>query len=192
MKIYFAGPLFTPYVRSYISAQAQVLREHGIDPFVPHESFLPEITPERVQMLVAQGLVTEDEAARPDFANRVSDLMRYGKVSRDELGLAELTPETVFERDYEGLASADAVVALLDGTQVDDGTACEIGIFYGLMRDDPGKKGIIGFMTDFRGLRRAEHGYGTNLFVWGVLEECGVMLADFDEVIAQLKAWDSP
>ena len=37
MKIYFAGPLFTPYERDYISACARVLREHGIDPFVPHE-----------------------------------------------------------------------------------------------------------------------------------------------------------
>jgi nucleoside 2-deoxyribosyltransferase len=83
------------------------------------------------------------------------------------------------------------VVALLDGTQVDDGTACEIGIFYGLLREDPYKKGIAGFMTDSRGLRRIEHGYGLNLFVLGVIEECGKVFSDFEDVVDQLKAWDA-
>jgi hypothetical protein len=117
--------------------------------------------------------------------------VRTHRVTHEELGLQTLTPEEIFRTDYEGLSTSDVVLALLDGTQVDDGTACEIGIFYGLLREDPSKKGIIGFTTDFRGLRRSDHGYGVNLFVWGVLEECGVMLGDFDAVIEQLRAWDS-
>ena len=46
-------------------------------------------------------------------------------------------------------------------------------------------------MTDSRGLRRVEHSYGLNLFVLGVIEECGRVFNDFDEVISQLKAWDA-
>lgn len=165
MKVYFAGPLFTPYVREYISRQVQVLRSRGIEVFVPHEAFRPLGSP-----------------------HQAGASARAGSPSLD---LSPLTHETIFRTDYAGLASSDAVVALLDGTQVDDGTACEIGIFYGLLRSDATKRGIIGLSTDSRGIRRPQHGYGVNLFVWGVLEECGVMLSDFDEVIAQLEAWDS-
>lgn len=192
MKIYFAGPLFTPYVRTYISQQAEVLRQHGIDPFVPHESFRPVVSAETAQMLVKRGLIDAAQAAGPDLPRLVDELTWDSKVSRAELGLSQLTPEEIFRRDYEGLSSADAVLALLDGSQTDDGTACEIGIFYGLMRQDPGKKGVVGLMTDFRGINRADHGFGTNLFVWGVIEECGVLVGSFEEALAQLKAWDTP
>lgn len=192
MKIYFAGPLFTPYVRDYISRQAKVLREHGIEVFVPHENFRPEISQEKAAELVARGLLEQADLTSSTLPDRVSDLVRQNRVDRQELGLPPMTPKVIFRKDYEGLSTSNAVLAILDGTQVDDGTACEIGIFYGLLRDDPSKKGIIGFTTDSRGLRRADHGYGVNLFVWGVLEECGVMLDDFEAVIEQLKAWDSP
>ncbi len=191
MKIYFAGPLFTPYVRQFISEHAQILREHGIDPFVPHENFWPEITAESAQVLVKKGLLTAEELHDENLPARAAQLLRAGKVSREELGLPKLDADLIFQKDYEGLSTANAVVAILDGTQVDDGTACEIGIFYGLLRDDPSKKGIIGFMTDSRGTRRAKQGFGVNLFVLGVIEECGVILSDFDDVIEQLKAWDS-
>ena len=53
----------------------------------------------------------------------------------------------IFERCREYLDKSDAVVALLDGTQVDDGTAWEIGYFFARRR--PGKP-IIGLRTDFR------------------------------------------
>ncbi len=192
MKIYFAGPLFTPYVRAYISEQAKKLRAHGIDVFVPHESFLPEVSEDVAQMLVDRDLLEPAALSSPDLPRLVDELMWDNKVSREELGLPEITPELIFQQDYEGLSSADALLALLDGTQVDDGTACEIGLFYGLLRADPSKKGIIGLMTDFRGVNRADHGYGTNLFVWGLIEECGVLLSDFDEAVNLLKAWDAP
>lgn len=192
MKIYFAGPLFTPYVRQFISEHAQILREHGIDPFVPHENFWPKITAESAKaLLVEKGLLTAAELHDENLPARVAQLLRVGKVSREELGLPELNADRIFQKDYEGLSAADAVVAILDGTQVDDGTACEIGIFYGLLRNDPSKKGIIGFMTDSRGTSRVDQGFGVNLFVLGVIEECGVILSDFDDVVEQLKAWDS-
>ena len=49
---------------------------------------------------------------------------------------------------------------------VDDGTACEIGIFYALMQSDPAKKGIVGLLTDLRSTLGHE-GHGLNLFVQG-------------------------
>ena len=49
------------------------------------------------------------------------------------------TPEDVFDLDFEALSRSDALLAWLDGPQVDDGTACEIGLFHGLMRQ-PGSR----------------------------------------------------
>ena len=206
MKIYFAGPLFTPYVRQFISEHAQILRENGIEPFVPHESFKPVIAPEIVESLLEQGLLTRDELEGRSVPDLAIELLRKGRLTREQLGLPPRSAEFIFDKDYEGLSNANAVVALLDGTQVDDGTACEIGIFYGLLRDEASqgeasqgevsqgevtKKGIVGFMTDSRGVRQMEHGYGINLFVLGVIEECGMVFNDFDDVLAQLKAWDA-
>ena len=49
----------------------------------------------------------------------------------------------------------------------------------------------IGFLTDFRALRNAENGYGINFFVLGVIEEGGIILDSFDDVVEQLKVWDA-
>jgi nucleoside 2-deoxyribosyltransferase len=190
MKIYFAGPLFTPYVQNFISQHAQVLRDNGIDPFVPHESFNPDVPPEMVESLLQKGLLTRQGLEQRSAPELVVELLRKGKATREELSLPPVTPEFVFDKDMEGVSGANAVVALLDGTQVDDGTACEIGIFYGLMRQDPTKKGIAAFMTDFRGLRRKERGFGLNLFVLGVIEECGQIFDDFGDVVKQLQQWE--
>jgi len=112
MKIYFAGPLFTPYERGYIDECAARLRADGFDVFVPHEH---------------------------------------------ELAQSDTTPEWIFVKDLEGLDAANAVLALLDGPMVDDGTACEIGIFYALQQSDAAKKGVVGLLTDLRGLARGVH-----------------------------------
>ncbi|MBN1261596.1 MAG: nucleoside 2-deoxyribosyltransferase [Anaerolineae bacterium] len=191
MKVYFAGPLFTPYVQHFISEHARILREHGIEVFVPHENFTLHVTSEMIDVVVGMGLLDRTGVESRDVAQHINTLLRKGKVTREQLDLPPVTPEIIFQKDYEGLSTANAVVALLDGAQVDDGTACEIGIFYGLLREDPTKKGVIGFMTDFRGTRKAKHGFGINLFVEGVIEECGRIVDDFDEVVAQLLSWDS-
>src|SRR5256885_16582285 len=106
MRVYFAGPLFPPYERSFIDECAARLRADGIDVFVPHEN----------------ALATGDTSAA-----------------------------TIFAKDWQGLAEADAVVAVLDGPMVDDGTACEIGIFYARMQSHSTKKGIVGLLTDLHG-----------------------------------------
>ena len=143
MRVYFAGPLFTTYERSFIDECVARLRADGIEVFVPHENVL----------------ATGNTAAA-----------------------------TIFEKDWQGLSDADAVVAVLDGPMVDDGTACEIGIFYALMQSDSTKKGIVGLLTDLRGTLRHE-GHGLNLFVLGCIEAAGKVCNSMDEVAAALAAW---
>ena len=143
MRVYFAGPLFTPYERLFIDECAARLRADGIEVFVPHEN---------------------------------------------ALAAADTSPATIFAKDWDGLSNADAVVALLDGPMVDDGTACEIGIFYALMQSDSTKKGIVGLLTDLRGTRGHE-GHGLNLFVLGCIEAAGRVCDSMDDVSAALAAW---
>ena len=143
MRVYLAGPLFTPYERSFIDECVARLRADGIEVFVPHENVL----------------ATGNTAAA-----------------------------TIFAKDWQGLSDADAVVAVLDGPMVDDGTACEIGIFYALMQSDSTKKGILGLLTDLRGTLRHE-GHGLNLFVLGCIEAAGKVCNSMDEVAAALAAW---
>jgi Nucleoside 2-deoxyribosyltransferase len=108
---------------------------------------------------------------------------------------ARLSPPTarqVLAVDCEGLTQANAVVAWVDGPTVDDGTACEIGIFFGLMqRGEPWRKGILGLATDDRLRRRntsLEHG-GLNLFVAGVIEHAGALCWSIEGVKARLLVW---
>jgi hypothetical protein len=143
VRVYFAGPLFTPYERSFIDECAARLRADGIDVFVPHEN---------------------------------------------ALAAGDTSPDTIFAKDWQGLADADAVVAVLDGPMVDDGTACEIGIFYALMQTDPAKKGIVGLLTDLRSTLGHE-GHGLNLFVLGCIQAAGKVCNSMDEVSAALAEW---
>ncbi len=109
-----------------------------------------------------------------------------------EARLEPFTARRVFEFDHDlGLAKAHAVVAWVDGPMIDDGTACEIGIFYGLMQREPWRKGILGLATDDRLRRRnasLEHG-GLNLFVAGVIERAGGLCWSLEEVKERLRAW---
>lgn len=149
MRIYFAGPLFTPYERRFIAECAARIRAAGIEVWVPHE--------------------------------HTADMLVDGR----------LTAASVFEKDYDALAAAHAVVALLDGPMVDDGTACEIGMFYILTRSDPAKKGILGLCTDSR-VARARQEYeakGMNLYLLGAIEDVGAVYDTIDEILAVLLRW---
>jgi nucleoside 2-deoxyribosyltransferase len=141
MKIYFAGPLFTPYERGYIDECAARLRADGFEVFVPHEH---------------------------------------------ELAQSNTTAGWIFAKDMDGLGPANAVLALLDGPMIDDGTACEIGIFYALMQSDPAKKGVVGLLTDLRGSRGESS--GINLFVEGCIEATGgAVVSSFGEALDALR-----
>jgi nucleoside 2-deoxyribosyltransferase len=102
----------------------------------------------------------------------------------------DVTAEAVFAVDAGGVESADAVLAVLDGPSVDDGTACEIGLFYGLRQRDPERKGVVGLLTDLRGERRGE--FATNLFVRGCIDASGgAVVGSLDDALAILNRWCS-
>src|SRR6185437_9166770 len=145
MRVYLAGPMFTPYERTFLGDCAGRLRAEGFDVFVPHE---------------------------------------HGLVGRDA------TAEAVFAVDAGGVESADAVLAVLDGPSVDDGTACEIGLFHGLRQRDPDRKGVVGLLTDLRAERRGD--FALNLFVRGCIEAGGGSVVDsLDDALAILRRWRS-
>ena len=106
--------------------------------------------------------------------------------------LADVTVENVYAVDTGGLRSANALVAWLDGPMVDDGTACEIGMFAELVRSGGAQyRGIVGIVTDLRLERRREQavvGGGMNLFVAGAVESCGRTVHTVDDAVAALRA----
>ena len=146
MKLYIAGPLFTPADRQFIEGLADTLGAAGHECFVPH---LQTIQP---------------------FA-----------------------PDTIFAVDSAGLHDAEAIVAWLAGPMVDDGTACEIGIFSELVRSEPDRyRGIVGLATDWRVWRARDGGVtqgGINYFVGGAILEYGRLVWSVDDVVATLADW---
>jgi len=104
--------------------------------------------------------------------------------------LAELSPGEVYRVDGDGLRSANALLAWLDGPMVDDGTAAEIGAYAELIRSgDPRYRGIVAVVTDLRLERRRGNapGDGVNLFVVGAIESCGRVCWSVDEALDALR-----
>jgi hypothetical protein len=105
--------------------------------------------------------------------------------------LADVTLEDVYRVDAGGLRSSNALVAWLDGPVVDDGTACEIGMFAELVRSGGEQyRGIVAIATDLRLERRREKGVvggGMNLFVGGAVQSCGTIVHSIDELVARLR-----
>jgi nucleoside 2-deoxyribosyltransferase len=146
MKVYVAGPMFTPAERTYLDGLADRLEEEGHVCFVPHRQVIEP-----------------------------------------------LDATTVFAADSAGLHAAEALVAWLDGPMIDDGTACEIGIFSELVRTTPARhRGMVGLATDWRAWRRRDRGMtdgGVNLFVGGAILEHGCFAWSIDDAVEALRAW---
>lgn len=78
----------------------------------------------------------------------VTVIFPYDLAPQEELDrLGSRARFEVFSRCRFHIEDADVVIAILDGAQVDDGTAWELGYFY---RDKPDGSRIIGLRTDFR------------------------------------------
>lgn len=86
-------------------------------------------------------------------------------------------PKKIMERDRTAIDDSDAVVALLDGPQVDDGTAWEIG--YAYARGKP----VIGIRTDFRNAGDTSHGC-VNAMIEG---SCTAIVGDMDSAVERLR-----
>lgn len=82
---------------------------------------------------------------------------------------------TIFKRDLEGLEKADVVVAILDGPDVDSGTAFEIG--YAFARGKP----VVGLKTDMRWFAREEE--LNNMIAQGIK----ALARDLDELVLRLE-----
>ena len=116
-------------------------------------------------------------------------------VPHEQFGeLKELTPEEVYRVDAGGVRAANVLLAWLDGPSVDDGTACEIGMFAELVASgDPHYRGIVGIVTDLRLQRRRDVavGDGMNLFVIGAVKATGRVCWSVAEAIEALHELDA-
>jgi nucleoside 2-deoxyribosyltransferase len=94
------------------------------------------------------------EARARERGKPVTVTWPYELITQPEIeALGARARSEIFRRCRESLHDADLMVALLDGPQVDDGTAWEIGYYYA-RRPESAK--IIGVRTDFRRAGEAE------------------------------------
>lgn len=154
LKLYVAGPLFTPYHRGLHARNAARLRSEGFVCLVPHERSVAK--------------VFEWDTGTPT------------------------TPIGIFDMDYDMVAEADAIVALLDDPDISSGLAAEFGIFWAMMQRDPDKKGVLALLTDERAGWRAANGVPpVNAFSLGCLLDIGMVYGNIDDVIAHLHGWEA-
>ena len=87
----------------------------------------------------------------------------------------------IAENNRKGIDESDGLVAVLDGTDVDSGTAAEIG--YGFARGKP----ILGYRGDFR-LSADNEGAIVNLQVeYFIRESGGTIITEVDKLQKELK-----
>src|SRR5258708_28780844 len=153
LKLYVAGPLFTPYNRGLHARNAARLRSAGFICLVPQERSTTR--------------AFEWDTGTPT------------------------TPIDIFDMDYDMVAEADAIVALLDDPDISSGLACEIGLFWAMKQHQPAKKGVLGLLTDDRAYRRSAAGVpAVNAFTLGCILDIGCVYRTLDQIITHLRAWN--
>ena len=98
-----------------------------------------------------------------------------GKLDELLIKEGERAYRTIFERDLKGLDWADVVVAILDGTDVDSGTAFEVG--YSFAKGKP----VVGLKTDMRVFAKDEE--LNNMLTQGIR----ALARNLDEVVSELR-----
>jgi nucleoside 2-deoxyribosyltransferase len=92
--------------------------------------------------------ISKIESLAGQRGTKIKIIFPYDLITQEEIDrLDDRAKVEIFSRCKSHLDDADIVIALLDGSQVDDRTAWEIGYFY--TRKSPERK-IIGIRTDFR------------------------------------------
>jgi len=99
------------------------------------EKFIPQIESEKIRIIDPWRHFESDdrkiqEILEKDDSVQIQELSEYGKL--------------IAARNEDDLRDSEIMIAVLDGVDVDSGTATEIGLAYGL-----GKK-IIGYRGDIR------------------------------------------
>lgn len=140
--VFIASPLgfaqSTTAFRQVVVDQLTALGYHPIDPWT----------------------LSDDLAKRMEEAHQLeSQEQRNNELHRLSMQIAE--------RNHEHLAKSDSVLAVLDGVDIDSGTASEIGCAFGM-----GNKTINGLRTDFR-LSGENPGVIINLQVQYWIEQSG-------------------
>jgi nucleoside 2-deoxyribosyltransferase len=79
-------------------------------------------------------------------------------------GLKKMSP-TLYKNDINALIESDLVIAVLNGPQVDDGTAYELGYFKGYFAALGVEKKIIAYRDDFRNACNDGNGVDFNIMV---------------------------
>jgi len=98
-----------------------------------------------------------------------------GKLDELLANEGERAYRAIFERDLRGLDRADAVVAILDGPDVDSGTAFEVGYAYAM------GKPVVGLKTDMRVFAKDEE--LNNMLAQGIR----ALARNLDEVVSELR-----
>jgi nucleoside 2-deoxyribosyltransferase len=128
---------------------------------------LPKVT--------AAGLVPMDPWGNQSAIHDVLSTMEFGQERRDALKKANLEQGRY---DLELVRNSRAIIAVLDGCDVDSGTALEIGYGFslGLL--------IVGLRTDIRGSGDNE-GSEVNLMIETCIQDSGgLYTTDLDEAVA--------
>jgi nucleoside 2-deoxyribosyltransferase len=104
----------------------------------------------------------------------------YELISQHEIeSMGAKAIHEIFSRNKSKLDTANILIAVLDGTQVDDGTAWEIGYFYARKSVD---SKIIGIRTDFRNAGDLKHST-INLMIEA---SCNKIVTSIDDMLAEL------
>jgi nucleoside 2-deoxyribosyltransferase len=172
MKIYLAGPLgFSEAGRAFHDgAILRLMADLGHVAFDPwSDDPPPETDPE---------LATEIRRVAAEVA--AVRAMDYGPAKRDAWGALNLR---IGAKNRAFIDACDAVLAVLDGVDVDSGTAAEIG--YAFAKGKP----ILGYRGDFR-LSADNEGSIINLQVEYFIRASGgtiiAHIADLEEALAFL------
>lgn len=123
-----------------------------------------------------------DELSRATELDPIADFFLPHRDAGD-IGVAGSRTD-IFSEDLRRLDKASVVVALLDGADVDSGTAVEIGYAYA-----KGKK-IFGLLTDFRAhpVRQGTSAKINNM-IWGACEEGRTIFGSLDDLAEALRQY---
>jgi nucleoside 2-deoxyribosyltransferase len=152
-RIYVASPLgFTDAGRAYNdTVLLPALRDAGLEPLDPWD-----VDPE---------------------ARAVFELDRRDAARERRLGEAN---RVVGQRNAEMIRGADGMLAILDGSDVDSGTAAEIGYAAALHRP------VVGLRSDLRVTGDNEATLVNLQVEWFILESGGLLTTTLDEALAGL------
>lgn len=121
------------------------------------------------------------QALDPDSTVQV--IWPYELLSNDDIAaLGNRAGQEIFARCKSELESADVLVACLDGTQVDDGTAWEIGYFF-RHREGNAHRSIIGIRTDARNAGETK----TSVVNAMIENSCDLIVSSVEDLIRALQ-----